>query len=268
MQKIESILELEKKAKEMRLEVMRMLKEAGSGHAAGPLGLADLFTALYFNVLDHEQDVVLVSNGHVCPIWYAVLAHTGYFPVEDLASLRKLGSHLQGHPKNIATPGVFNSSGPLGHSEGQAIGAAFAKRYDKDNSRVFCFLSDGGQQEGAVWEAMLVAAKYKLANLTFILDWNDVQIDGHVTEIMPLPDLEAVYADCGWEVTTIDGNDMPEVLQAYEQTSPEMSEKPKLILAKTLSGKGVSFMEGKYEYHDWKASEEDADNAIRELSNE
>lgn len=266
--------QLTRQAYEMRLAVMQMLQAAGSGHAAGPLSMADIFTYLYFNYLKHDpanptwqgRDYFLVSNGHICPIWYAVLAHTGYFPLSDLASLRKLGSHLQGHPKNLTTPGVFNSSGPLGHGEGQAIGVALGLKLDGKPNRVYCVMSDGEQQEGAVWESMLVASKYQLNNLTFILDRNGIQIDGPVAEIMPLPDLKQIYTTSGFKVREIDGHNFTEIAQALAQTEPQVSTQPNLIIANTTAGKGVSFMEGSFKYHDWRGGQQEAKQAVAELT--
>lgn len=280
-------LELEIIASELRLEVMKMLQEAGSGHASGPLGLADVFCLLYFEVLrldltkkedwQAQMDYLLVSNGHIAPIWYASLAKAGFFPQTELSSLRKLGSPLEGHPKRGSLPGIFNSSGPLGHGQGQAIGLALALKQElasleadsavrgREQKRVFLICSDGEQQEGANWESLLVANKYKLNNLTYILDWNNIQIDGFVEDIMPLPDLEKVYTDFGWKVQTIDGHNFDQLRVAIENASPENSDKPNLIIAKTVGGKGVSFIENDYNYHDWKADEKEAKQAIYEI---
>lgn len=263
---------LEVKAYELRLEVANMLKSAGSGHAAGPFGLADIFAFLYFHQLKHDpanpestdRDYLLVSNGHIAPIWYAALAHSGYFSVADLQNLRQLGSHLQGHPKNTSTPDVFNSSGPLGHGVPQAVGVALALKADGKDNQVYCLMSDGEQQEGAIWESMLVAAKYKLDNLTLILDWNNIQIDGHVEDIMPLPEMDEIYEEVGFETEKIDGHDFSQIADAFAEDSEG---KPKLIMAQTIGGKGVSFAENDPGYHDWKASSQEAEQAIQELEN-
>ncbi len=274
MQKIDSLKDLEKKAYEMRMEVVKMLNEAGSGHTGGPLGIADIMTFLYFNYMKHDpenpeskdHDFFLMSNGHVCPIWYAVLAHSGYFPIEDLKTLRKLDSHLQGHPKNTMTPGVFNSSGLLGQGLVQATGVALGLKLDGKPNRVYCLTSDGEQQEGAVWENILNASKFKLNNLTLIMDWNGIQIEGTIEDIMPsMPDPKDIYEKAGWNVVEIDGNDFEEIKQAFEATEPNETDRPNLIIAKTIPGKGVDFMENKWEWHDWKGDDKMTKEALAQL---
>lgn len=272
MQKIIGEQALTKKAYEMRLAVMQMLEQAGSGHLAGPLGMADIFTFLYFNYLKHDpsrpdwegRDYFLLSNGHICPIWYAVLANTGYFPASDLKSLRKLGSYLQGHPKT-STPGIFNASGPLGHGEGQAVGVALGLKLDGKPNRVYCVMSDGEQQEGAVWEAALAASKYGLDNLTLILDRNGIQIDDMVQNIMPLPDLGKIYTEIGFDVQTIDGHNFSAIETALNNSAATKGN-PHLIIANTVPGKGVDFIEkGKFKYHDWRGDPQEAAQAISQL---
>jgi transketolase len=273
MLKIDNLKDLEIKAYEMRIEVIKALQQARSGHVGGALGIADVLTFLYYNYLRHdpnnpswaERDYFLMSNGHVCPIWYSLLAHSGYFPVEDLASLRKLGSHLQGHPSVTSTPGVENSSGPLGHGIGQAVGIALGLKLDGKNSRVYCLTSDGEHQEGAIWENIMIAAKYKLNNLTLIMDMNGIQIDGRVEDIMPLPRIKSVYESAGWRVQEINGHDYTQIQKSFESSEPHLSDAPQLIIMHTIPGKGISFMEGKYEFHDWKPEEGRPSEAIAEL---
>lgn len=266
-------------AAQLRLDVLRMLKQAGSGHAAGPLSSADLFAYLYFDLINHiptqpdwdERDYVLVSNGHICPIWYAALARTGYFPVKDLATLRQFGSSLQGHPWNIKTPGVFNSSGSLGHGLGQAVGVAIGLRIDNKPNHVYCVTSDGEHQEGATWEAIMSAAKYGLDNLTVIVDRNKIQIDDTTEHIMPLDDpdtyrdeLADKYKSFLFNVIEIDGHNFDHMKRAFSEEE-RIDMKPKVIIAHTTAGKGVSFMENKSEYHDWRGDEKKAKMAIEEL---
>jgi transketolase len=269
MQKIEDLKQLEKKAYEMRLEVIKMLETAGSGHVGGALGMADIFTYLYFNFLNHkpnepnwpERDYFLLSNGHICPIWYAVLAHTGYFGKKDLQTLRKLDSHLQGHPSNVHTPGVFNSSGLLGHGQAQSIGVALGLRLDNKPNRVYCMMSDAEKQEGAVWESALIANKYKLNNLTFILDMNGIQIDGYTKDIMPMPNLAKIYEEMNWKVAQIDAHNYMQIQEAFNLTAPTNSNQPNLIIAYSIAGKGVPFMENQFAWHDWIATPEQAAQA-------
>jgi transketolase len=188
-----SFAQLDKKANEIRQDIIKMLLEAGSGHSAGPLGMADVFTALYFSVLKHnpkkpdweDRDRLFLSNGHICPVRYAAMAHAGYFPIEELMTLRKLGSRLQGHPERERLPGLEATSGPLGSGLAQAAGYAYASRMDMKRYEIFCVCSDGEHDEGNHWEAVLFAGKYKLSNLTAIVDRNNIQIDGHPQDIMP-----------------------------------------------------------------------------------
>lgn len=264
----------------MRLDVMKMLTNAGSGHAGGSLSAADIFTYLYFDYLKHDptnlfwedRDYFLVSNGHICPIWYTCLAHTGYFDISELTSLRKLGSKLQGHPWNMRTPGVFNSSGPLGHGIGQAIGVAIGLKLDGKKNKVICFASDGEQQEGAVWEAAMLAYKYKLDNLTVIIDVNNIQIDGRVEDIMPMGAPKATtqkgiaqkYKSFLWNVIEINGHKFDEIKKALDDKSVKKG-KPRVIVAQTVAGRGVSEMENKFEYHDWRNEIDMGKKAIKDL---
>ncbi len=259
-------------ANSIREDIIKMLLEAKSGHSAGPLGLADIFTALYFNVLKHdpknpnweERDRLVLSCGHTCPVLYTVMAYAGYFDKTELLTLRKLGSRLQGHPHRTALPGLETTSGPLGSGLSQASGMALVGKTDQKSWRVYCVMSDGEQDEGNTWEAVMFAAKYKLDNLTAILDRNNIQIDGHTEDVMPLDSLKAKYEAFGWNAIEIDGHDFNQIIDAYSQAK-ELKGKPTLILAKTVPGKGVDFMEGKYEWHGKTPNSEEAKKALYEL---
>ena len=245
-----SIQELELKANAIRQDIIRMLEHAGSGHSAGPLGLADIFTALYFDILRHdpknpdwpERDILLLSNGHCVPVRYATMAQAGYFPREELMTLRQLGSRLQGHPERLRLPGMETTSGPLGCGLSQACGINLALRMDKINHRwVYVVMGDGELDEGNVWEAAMLAGKYHLSNIIAIVDRNNIQIDGPTEQVMPLEDLHAKWAAFGWHVLEIDGNNIQEVIDACA-TARAIVEKPTVILAHTIPGKGVDFM--------------------------
>ncbi len=266
------IQKLEEKANLIRQDIVKMLLEAGSGHSAGPLGMADVFTALYFHTLNHdpakpdwsERDRLVLSNGHICPVLYASLAHAGYFPVAELMSLRKLGSRLQGHPHRSALPGLETTSGPLGSGLSQAVGMALAGRMDKAKWQVFCLMSDGEQDAGNTWEAVMLAGKERLHNLTGLIDRNNIQIDGFTEDIMPLENLRAKYEAFNWHVLEIDGHNMQEIIDAFAKART-IFEKPTLIIAHTVPGKGVDFMEGKFEWHGKPPSKEEAKLALQEL---
>lgn len=248
--------QLELQANKIRQSIIEMLVAAKSGHTAGPLDMADIFTALYFEVLSHRptqpkwegRDRVVLSNGHIAPVLYATLAHAGYFPVSQLVSLRKLGSPLQGHPHNLALPGIEVSGGPLGQGLSQAIGMALAARIDKQSHRVYALMSDGEQQEGQTWEAVMFAGHYKLSNLTAIMDRNNIQIDGPTEKIMALEPLKQKYEAFNWHVMEIDGHNMREIIDACD-AARGIVEKPTLILAHTIAGKDVEFMEYDYRWH-------------------
>jgi len=266
------ILELEKIANEIRILIIKSLVKAGSGHSGGPLGMADIFTTLYFNSLNinpedpnwEERDRVVLSNGHICPVFYATLAKKGYFPVEELDTLRKLDSRLQGHPHRGALPGIENTSGPLGEGLSQAIGMALVGKMDKKNYYVYCLTSDGEHQEGNTWEAVMAAPKYKLNNLIQIIDRNYIQIDGRTTDVMPLDPMKEKYLSFGWHVIEINGNDIKEIINAVEKVK-KVTDKPIFILANTVPGKGVSFMENDYTWHGKPPTEEEAEKALSEL---
>lgn len=266
------ISELEAKANEIRQDIIGMLVEAGSGHSAGPLGMADVFTALYFEVLNHrpedpeweERDRLFLSNGHICPVRYATMANAGYFSREELKTLRKLGSRLQGHPERTKLAGVETTSGPLGSGLAQAAGYAYASRMDQRKFRVFCICSDGEHDAGNHWEAVLFAGKSRLSNLTAIVDRNNIQIDGYTEDVMPLEPLEDKYVAFGWNVLSIDGHNIEQIIDACNQARATYA-KPTVIIANTIPGKGVLFMEGKFEWHGKPPNKEEAKLALHEL---
>lgn len=263
---------LEEKANRIRETVIEMLLRAGSGHSAGPLGMADIFTALYFHILNHnpkapdwaKRDRLILSNGHICPVQYATLAYAGYFPMEELKTLRKLNSRLQGHPHRGALPGVETTSGPLGLGLGQAVGVALAAQLDNAKYRVYCITSDAEHQEGNHWEAVMVAGKRRLSNLTAIVDRNNIQISGYTEEVMPLEPLRAKYEAFRWNVIEIDGHNMRDFADAVAEAKA-IYEKPTVIIAHTIPGKGVSFMEQKYQWHGRVPNREEAKEALSEL---
>ncbi len=264
--------ELKYKANDIRESIIKMLVEAKSGHSAGPLGLADIFTALYFSVMKHDpknptwegRDRLVLSCGHNCPVLYATLAEAGYFPKEELMTLRKLGTRLHGHPHNLALPGIETSSGPLAQGSSQAVGMAIALKMDNKRNQVYLVMSDGEQQEGQVWEAMMMAGKLKLHNLTAIIDRNNIQIDGFTEDVMPLEPLKDKYEAFGWHVLEVDGNNVEAVVNSYLEAKA-IYEKPTMIIAHTIPGKGVDFMEGKYEWHGKPPKPDEATEALHEL---
>lgn len=259
-------------ANKIRQDIIKMLLEAGSGHSAGPLGMADIFTALYFKVLNHnpgkpnweERDRVVLSNGHICPVLYATLAHAGYFPLEELKTLRKLDTRLQGHPHRSALPGLETTSGPLGSGLSQACGMALAGLMDKKKWWVYCLTSDGEHDAGNTWEAVMFAGKNKLNNLTVIIDRNNIQIDGFTENIMPLEPLKAKYEAFGWHVLEIDGHNFEEIINACNEAKAIFN-KPVVIIAHTIPGKGVDFMEKDYKWHGMPPDEKQAKEALAEL---
>ncbi len=273
---------LELKANSIRQDIINMLVEAGSGHSAGPLGMADVFSALFFSLLHVDpkkpnwelRDRVVLSNGHICPVLYATMAEAGFFPKSELMKLRKFGSRLQGHPHRTALPGLETTSGPLGSGLSQAAGMALAGKMDDDPWRVYCLTSDGEHDEGNTWEAVMFAAKYKLDNLTAIMDRNNIQIDGYTEDVMPLENLRAKYEAFGWYVIEIDGHNMRQIVDAVEQ-SKTIHGKPTMILAHTIPGKGVDFMENDFKWHgappggieddDGPPKEKQAEAALKEL---
>ena len=247
---------IEAKALDIRKTIIEMLTAAKSGHTAGPLGMADIFAALYFHVLKHdpkkwdwdERDRLFLSNGHICPVRYAAMAHAGYFPVEECMTLRKFGSRLQGHPERDMLPCVETTSGPLGSGISQAAGYAYAARMDGKKFHVYCAVSDGEQEEGNTWEGVMFAAKYRLTNLTTIMDRNNIQIDGDTEDVMPLEPLADKYKAFNWHVIEIDGHNIREFIGACDEAK-SIREKPTLILAHTTPGKGVPTIENDYHWH-------------------
>jgi len=267
-----TIEELVAQARQIRRLIIEMLARAGSGHPGGSLSSADLITALYFNVLRFnpadplwpDRDRFHMSKGHCCPLWYAVLAQTGYFPKEKLLTLRKLGSMLQGHPDR-KTPGVESASGSLGQGLSISLGMSLAAKVDKKDYRVYCLLGDGELQEGSVWEAAMACAHFSCDNLCAILDANGCQIDGRCEDIMGLEPLAAKWQAFGWQVIEINGHDMSQILAAYEQAKT-IKNKPTIIIARTIKGKGVSFMEGVVGFHGRAPTQEEAQRALKELA--
>ena len=279
----EEIKTLEHKANDIRQSIIEMLTEAGSGHTAGPLGMADVFTLLYFGILKHdpknpdweERDRVILSNGHICPVLYATLAHAGYFPMEEMMTLRKLGSRLQGHPHKGALPGIETSSGPLGSGLSQAIGMAIAERIDNPYSSKFfyCLTGDGELNEGQIWEAALLAGKEKLNNLIVIVDRNGIQIDGYTKNVMPLEPLAEKFEAFNFDVQEVDGHSMRALNDAIGKAQAVYSQ-PSLIIAHTIASKGVDVFERDFRWHgnppgkgpeDRVAHEEQAAVALQKL---
>lgn len=265
------IEQLEEKAKRIRRLIIQMLAKAGSGHPGGSLSAADLITALYFSVLKHnpkdpnwpDRDRFHMSKGHCCPLWYAVLAESGYFPIDKLWSLRKLGSILQGHPDRHV-PGVEVASGSLGQGLSVALGMCLAAKIDKKDYHVYCLMGDGEIQEGNIWEAAMAASHYKCDNLCGILDNNGFQIDGRTKDIMNLEPLSAKWQAFGWQVIEIDGHNMKEILSAYAEAKT-IKGKPAIIIASTIKGEGVSFMENVLDFHGRAPTKEEAERALKEL---
>ncbi|HEY5268002.1 MAG TPA: transketolase [Candidatus Saccharimonadales bacterium] len=267
------IEDLKLKADAIRQDIIKMLEHAGSGHSAGPLGLTDIFTALYFNVLKHdpknpdweERDILLLSNGHCVPVQYATMAHAGYFDIKELSTLRQLGSRLQGHPERLRLPGLENTSGPLGCGLSQAAGMSLAMCLDGNKSRyIYVVMGDGETDEGNIWEAAMLASKYKLGNLIAILDRNNIQIDGPTEEVMPLENVVAKWQSFGWKVLEADGNNMEEVINALN-FAKSIENSPVILIAHTIPGKGVDFMENDYHWHGTAPNSEQAKLALKEL---
>lgn len=250
------IKNIELKAEAIRETIIEMLTAAGSGHTAGPLGMADIFAALYFHVLNHdpknpalaERDRLILSNGHITPVRYAAMAHAGYFPIEECLTLRKFGSRLQGHPEREKLPGLETTSGPLGSGLGQAAGYALGARMDDAKFRVYCALSDGEHDAGNTWEAAMFAGANRLNNLTAIIDRNNIQINGFTEQVMPLENLHAKYEAFGWHVIEIDGHNIQAFVDATDEAKA-IYEKPTVIIAHTIPGKGIKEIEFDYRWH-------------------
>jgi transketolase len=252
-----SVAELEKRATQLREDVITMLLEAGGGHSASPLGLADIFAALYFHILNHdpknpdwlERDRLILSSGHCVPIRYAAMARAGYFPVKELATLRKLGSRLQGHPERVRLPGLETTSGPLGSGLSAACGMALALQMDgRKRQRIYCVTGDGELDEGNIWEAVMFAPKYALSNLTVIVDRNHIQIDGPTENVMPLGDLVEKFRAFGWHAIDIDGHNIQAIIDGCN-LARSIEDRPTVLVAHTIPGKGVDFMENDYHFH-------------------
>ena len=268
-----STTELQKKANDIRIDIIRMLEHAGSGHSAGPLGLADIFTALYFHILKHdpkkpdwdERDILILSNGHCVPVRYVAMAHAGYFPKPEIMTLRQFGSRLQGHPERLRLPGLETTSGPLGSGLSQATGMALALKMNKDKERrVYVVMSDGELDEGNSWEAAMLAAKYNPGNLIAIVDRNNIQIDGPTESVMPLESLKAKWEAFGWFTLEINGNHIEAIISACEMAKVVI-EKPVVIIAHTVPGRGVDFMEYDFHWHGVAPDHEAAKKALHEL---
>ncbi|MCL9971809.1 MAG: transketolase [Candidatus Pacebacteria bacterium] len=243
-------------ARAVRETIIQMLVAAGSGHTAGPLGMADIFTAFYFHILNHnpkdphwvERDRLILSNGHIVPVRYAAMAHAGYFPIEECLTLRRFKSRLQGHPEREVLPGVETTSGPLGSGLSQAAGIAYAARMDGKKFHTYCLMSDGEQQCGNIWEAAMFAGRNRLANLTAVIDRNNIQINGMTEDVMPLEPLRDKYESFGWHTLEINGHNMEEIVDAVE-TAKAVTEKPTVIIARTIPGKGVPEIEYDFRWH-------------------
>ncbi len=270
----EKKIKLEETANDIRESIIEMLVTAGSGHTAGPLGMADIFTVLYFHTLKHDsknpfwedRDRLVLSNGHICPVLYATMAYAGYFPKEELLTLRKFSSRLQGHPHRDYLSMLETSSGPLGSGLSQAVGMALADKIDiKDGQRrIYCLMSDGELDEGQSWEAVMLAGKNKLHNLVAVVDRNNIQIDGFTEDIMPLESLSDKWRAFNWHVIEIDGHNMEEIADAFEM-SKTIFEKPTVIIAHTIPGKGVKEFERDYRWHGKPPSPKEAEQALKEL---
>ncbi len=266
---------LEKKANDIRRSIIEMLVTAGSGHTAGSLGMADIFTALYFHLLKHDprdpawpdRDRVVLSNGHICPVLYATMAHAGYFPLEELATLRKFGSRLQGHPHRDWLPMLETSSGPLGEGLSQAVGMALAERMDHGETSTkffYCLMSDGEHDAGNTWEAVMLAGREGLRNLIAIVDRNNIQIDGFTEDVMPLEPIADKWRAFNWQVLEIDGHNFEEINDAVGRAKATFG-KPSVIIAQTIPGKGVGMFERRYEWHGKPPTKQEGDLAIKEL---
>lgn len=267
-------VQLEQKANDIRKDIITMLEAAGSGHSAGPLGLADIFAALYFNIMNikptepewAERDVFFLSNGHCVPVQYAAMAEAGYFDKTELTTLRKFGSRLQGHPEREKLPGLENTSGPLGSGLSQAAGYAYALQYLDENPHRFVYtvMGDGELNEGNIWEAAMFAGKYKLSQLVGFIDRNNIQIDGTTEDVMPLEDLKGKWESFGWHVLEVDGHNIESIIDAASQ-GRAITNRPTVVIAHTIPGKGVDFMEYNYKWHGIPPNAEQAKEALEDL---
>jgi len=267
--------ELRLKANLIRQDIIKMLTEAKSGHSGGPLGMADVFTVLYSSILNHKpklpdwygRDRVVLSNGHICPVLYATLAHNGYFPVSELKTLRKFGSRLQGHPHYGKLPGIENASGPLGQGISIAIGMALSQQLDKSSSRIYCFMGDGELDEGACWESFMIAGARKLRNLCVVIDRNNIQIDGHTEDVLALEPLSDKFRSFNFHVISVNGHSVTNLVEAFEEAKT-IYERPTVIIAHTIPGKGVSFMENEPGWHGKAPTQDQSKVALVELEHE
>lgn len=269
-----TITQLEQKAEAIREDIVKMLEVAGSGHSAGPLGMADIFAALYFNILNidpknpdwEDRDIFLLSNGHTIPVQYAAMAEAGFFDKEELLTLRKLGSRLQGHPERERLPGLENTSGPLGSGLSQAAGYAYSLQYIDDIKHrwVYVMMGDGELDEGNIWEAAMFAGKNKLSQLIAFVDRNNIQIDGSTEDVMPLENLRGKWESFGWHVLEVDGHNIASIIEAASMARA-ITNLPTVIIAHTIPGKGVDFMEYDYHWHGYGKSPEDYVLAMEKL---
>ncbi len=268
----EQLKHLELTANDVRMSIIDMLEDAGSGHTAGPLGMADIFTAMYFHILNHDpknpewdgRDRLILSNGHIVPVRYATMAHAGYFPVGELKTLRKFGSRLQGHPEREKLPGMENTSGPLGSGLSQASGMALGLKMDNKKNHIYCLMSDGELQEGNTWEAVMFAGNKKLNNLTAIIERNNIQIDGMTENVMPLEPLADKWSAFNWHVIEIDGHNFQAIVDAVN-LAKAVTEKPTVIIARTIPGKGITEIEGDYKWHGTPPNAEQEKKWLTEL---
>lgn len=266
--------QIEQRANEIRKSIVKMLEHAGSGHSAGPLGMADLMTTLYFDVMNidpknpdkPDRDIFLMSNGHCVPVQYATMAERGYFDKSELMTLRQLGTRLQGHPERTKLPGLENTSGPLGCGIGQGAGYAYSLQYLDNNPRrwVYVTTGDGELNEGNNWEAILFAGKYKLSQLIVFVDRNNIQIDGPTETVMPLENLRAKWESFGWHVQEIDGHNIESIIDAVGMAKA-IENRPSCIITHTVPGKNVEFMEYNYKWHGIPPNKEQAKEALKEL---
>lgn len=269
-----TITQIERMAGTIREDIIKMLEHAGSGHSAGPLGLADIFAALYFNILKHDpknpdwedRDILVLSNGHCVPVRYVAMARAGYFPLDELKTLRQLDSRLQGHPERTRLPGMETTSGPLGSGLSQAAGMAYVLKHinPQPHRWVYCVMSDGELDEGNIWEGAMFVGKYKLNNLIGIIDRNNIQIDGPTEHVMPLEDLKGKWEAFGWHVIEVDGNNVEQIIDACS-IARAIVEKPSVIIARTVPGKGVDFMEYDYRWHGMPPNSDQAKEALKKL---
>ncbi len=263
---------LEETANNIREKIIDILEDAGSGHSAGSLGMADVFTAFYFHILNHNpkkpdwegRDRLVLSNGHIVPVQYVAMSLAGYFPENELRTLRKINTRLQGHPHRTSLPGIETTSGPLGEGLSQAAGMALAARLNGERYRIYCFMSDGEHDTGLLWEAAMFIGKNRLSNLTGIVDRNNIQIDGNTEDVMPLEPLKEKYESFGWHVLEIDGHNFEQIVDAVNEAKA-IVEQPTVIIAHTIPGKGVSFMEYDYRWHGKPPTKREEKEALAEL---